>query len=107
MTRFTVVVAAIGLAVAPAAASAAYFPQIPDTGMNSPLVRQAQELMRRAMDIEMIAAQTPNDPCVKATAAAMAADLRGRAAIMMQVNSDNSRSQRDCRLADGRFVQCQ
>lgn len=93
-------------------------PAAPATGMNSPLVLQAQDLLRRALKIELMAASMPNDPRAKAMAAAAAAELRGRAAIMMQVNSDYSRSQRDqmerqrdqqtiyCRLPDGRFVQC-
>lgn len=59
----------------------------PGTGMNSPQVQQAQELLRRATQIEMAAAQTPNDPRAKATAAAMAADLKQRAAILMQADS--------------------
>lgn len=57
------------------------------TGMNAPQVQAAQDLLRRATQIEMLAAQTPNDPRVKATAAAMAADLRGRAAVLMQADS--------------------
>jgi soluble lytic murein transglycosylase-like protein len=59
----------------------------PGTGMNSPQVQQAQDLIRRATQIEMAAAATPNDPRAKATAAAMAADLRGRAAVIMQADS--------------------
>lgn len=59
----------------------------PGTGMNSPQVQQAQELLRRATQIEMMAAQTPNDARAKATAAAMAADLKQRAGILMQADS--------------------
>lgn len=57
------------------------------TGMNSPQVQQAQDLLRRAAQIEMAAAQTPNDPRAKATAAAMATDLKARAAVLMQADS--------------------
>lgn len=74
------------LAPAPVAPPAAPVAQ-PGTGMNSPQVQQAQQLMQRAAQIEMTAAQTPNDPRAKATAAAMAADLRGRAAVIMQADS--------------------
>jgi hypothetical protein len=59
----------------------------PGTGMNSPQVQQAQGLMRQAAQIEMIAAQAPNDPRVKALAAAKAAELRGQAAVLMQADS--------------------
>jgi hypothetical protein len=59
----------------------------PGTGMNSPQVQQAQALMQRAAQIEMAAAATPNDPRAKATAAAMAADLKARAAVLMQADS--------------------
>ena len=71
----------------PPAQTAAPAAAQPGTGMNSPQVQQAQELIRRATQIEMAAAQTPNDPRAKATAAAMAADLRGRAAVIMQADS--------------------
>jgi len=59
----------------------------PGTGMNAPQVQQAQDLLRRATQIEMMAAVTPNDPRVKATVAAAVADLRGRAAVLMQADS--------------------
>lgn len=59
----------------------------PPTGMNSPQVQQAQDLMRRATQIEIAAAATPNDPRVKASAAAMASDLRARAAVIMNTDS--------------------
>jgi hypothetical protein len=59
----------------------------PGTGMNSPQVQQAQGLMRQAAQIEMIAAQAPNDPRVKALAAAKAAELRGQAQVLMQADS--------------------
>lgn len=59
----------------------------PGTGMNSPQVQQAQELMRRATQIEMAAAATPNDPRAKMAAAAMASDLRARAQVIMQADS--------------------
>lgn len=62
-------------------------PAQPPTGMNSPQVQQAQDLMRRATQIEIAAAATPNDPRVKASAAAMASDLRARAAVIMNTDS--------------------
>jgi hypothetical protein len=55
--------------------------------MNSPQVQQAQELMRRATQIEIAAAATPNDPRAKMAASAMAADLKARAAVLMQSDS--------------------
>jgi hypothetical protein len=62
-------------------------PPAAQTGMNSPQVQQAQALLRRAAQIELIAAQTPNDPRARATAAAMAGDLKQRAAVLMQADS--------------------
>lgn len=62
-------------------------PAQPATGMNSPQVQEAQRLLRGAAQIELEAAATPNDPRAKATAAAMAADLKGRAAVLMQADS--------------------
>jgi Cell Wall Hydrolase len=70
------------------AASAAPPPQAaPATGLNSPQVQQAQELLRRAAQIKIVAAQTPLDLRAKATAEAMAADLTQRAAVLMQADS--------------------
>jgi hypothetical protein len=59
----------------------------PGTGLNSPQIQQAQQLLRQAAQIEMAAAQTPNDLRAKATAAAMAADLKQRATVLMQADS--------------------
>jgi hypothetical protein len=59
----------------------------PQTGLNSPQYQQAQRLLSQATQIEMMAAQTPNDPRVKATAAAMVADLRARAQAALQADS--------------------
>jgi hypothetical protein len=55
--------------------------------MNSPQIQQAQQLLRQATQIEMAAAQSPNDPRVKAFAAAAAADLKQRAQVLMQTDS--------------------
>jgi soluble lytic murein transglycosylase-like protein len=59
----------------------------PATGLNSPQVQQAQQLMRQAAQIELLAATRPNDPRATATAAAMAGDLRARATVLMQADS--------------------
>lgn len=59
----------------------------PGTGINSPQVQQAQSLYSRATQIELMAAASPNDPRVKAAAAAMVADLRQRAGVLMQADS--------------------
>lgn len=59
----------------------------PGTGMNSPQIQQAQQLMDRASQIEIIAAQTPGDPRVKATGAAAAANMRAKAAVIMSTDS--------------------
>lgn len=59
----------------------------PSTGINSPQVQQAQDLIRRATQIELAASATPNDPRARAAAAAMSADLKGRAALLMQADS--------------------
>jgi hypothetical protein len=80
-----------GPAVPPAATAppAATQPQpgLPPSGTNSPQVQEAQRLLRQATMIELAAAQSPNDPRVKASAAAMAADLKQRAQVLMQTDS--------------------
>lgn len=47
----------------------------------------AQELLRRAVQIEITAAASPNDPHVQAVAAAMAKDLRARAQLLVQIEN--------------------
>jgi transglycosylase-like protein with SLT domain len=71
----------------PVAAPASPTAAPPATGMNSPQVIQAQQLLRKAAQLGLIAAQTPNDPRVKATAEAAITDLKARAALLMQADS--------------------
>ena len=56
-------------------------------GLQSLQVQQAQELLHRAAQIEMAAAQNPYDKRLAADAAAKAADLKQRAQILMQTDS--------------------
>jgi hypothetical protein len=78
---------AVAPAPAPAPAGTPAPAAVPATGLNSPQVQQAQQLLRQATQIELAAAASPLDPRVKAAAAAMAGDLRARAAVLMQADS--------------------
>jgi hypothetical protein len=75
-----------GAASGGAPASAAASPAAPPaTGLNSPQVLAAQEMLHKAAVIEMAATRSAN-PQTKALAAAAAAELRAQAQIQMQAD---------------------
>jgi hypothetical protein len=57
------------------------------TGMARPQAQQAQALLARAAQIEMLAAQAPHDLRAQATAKAMAADLKTKAQMLLQAEN--------------------
>jgi hypothetical protein len=57
------------------------------TGMARPQAQQAQALLARAAQIEMLAAQSPHDLRAQATAKAMAADLKTKATMLLQAEN--------------------
>ena len=79
-----VVAPAAPVAPAPAQAPPA---AMPPTGMASQQYQQARQLLGQAAQIEMLAAQNPRDIRGQATAKAMVADLKAKAALLMQADS--------------------
>jgi hypothetical protein len=57
------------------------------SGMNRPEVRQAQQLLQRATQIELLASQTPKDLATQQAAKAAADNLRLRAQTLLQTDS--------------------
>ena len=57
------------------------------SGINRPEVRQAQQLLQRATQIELLASQTPKDLATQQAAKAAADNLRLRAQTLLQTDS--------------------
>jgi hypothetical protein len=57
------------------------------SGMNRPEVQQAQQLLRRATQIELLASQTPKDLATQQAAKVAADNLRQRAQLLLQADS--------------------
>ena len=76
-------------APAPAPAQTGGLPRMADvpSGMARPEVRQAQQLLQRATQIELLASQTPKDLATQQAAKAAADNLRLRAQTLLQTDS--------------------